>query len=136
MIFWLSLAIAAFVGAHGLVYLIAPFTPMAPRISKGWRGSSAALGTHVPRGAIESLTSALWVVAGALLLISAAAIVFAAGAPWLWRPLAIGSSLVGVASFAVFYDGQSSLFVNQGGVGMLISLAIAAGAASFPAAFP
>ena len=132
---WLQYLVALFIAVHGLVYLVAPFSPMAPSISKGWKGSSAALGTAFSRDGLASATIVLWILAGIGLLAAAVTIVFASFAPGLWRPLAIGAPLLGVASFAVFYDGQAQLFVNQGGIGLIISLAIAAGASAFPQAF-
>lgn len=132
---WLRYIISLFIAMHGLVYLVAPFTPMAPGISKGWKGSSAAFGTILGRDTLKSLTTWLWVLAGIGLLAAAAAIAFTSFVPGLWRPFAVIASLLGVASFVVFYDGQATLFVNQGGIGLIISLAIAAGALAFPQAF-
>ncbi len=108
---------------------------MAPSISQGWRGSSAALGGVVSRDNLMDLTVGLWVLAGLGLLVAASMIVFPSLAPGIWRPLAVGAALVGAASFVVFFDGQTQLFVNQGGVGLIISLGIAAGASAFPQAF-
>jgi hypothetical protein len=132
--FWLRIIIALFIGAHGLVYLIAPFTPMAPSISKGWKGSSAMLGTALSKDSLESLTTALWVIAGIGLLATAATIAMVSFVPGLWRPIAVSASLLGVASFAVFYDGQTPLFVNQGGVGVIIDLAVVTVALGIPQA--
>ncbi len=61
-------------------------------------------------------------------------IVFPSLVPGIWRPLAVGASLVGAASFVVFFDGQMQLFASQGGIGLIISLGIAAGASAFPQA--
>jgi len=133
---WLRYAISLFIAIHGLVYLVAPFTPMAPNISKGWKGTSAALGNALSTNALKSLTTWFWVLAGIGLLAAATTIAFASLVPGLWRPLVITGSMLGVASFVVFYDGQASLFVNQGGIGMAISLAILAGVLAFPQAFP
>jgi hypothetical protein len=132
---WLRVIIGLFIAAHGLVYVVAPFTPMAPGISQGWKGSSAVLGTAFSSDNLKSLTVGLWVLAGIGLLAAAATIIFTSLVPGLWRPLAIGASLVGIASFIVFFDGQAQQFVNQGGIGMIISLGIAGAASAFPQAF-
>ena len=123
--------IALFVGFHGLVYLIAPYWVKWG----GWKGSSALLGSSLTGDSLKLLSNSLWVVAGVGLLAAGVAIAFAHLAPGLWRPLAIGGGLVGAASFAFFWDGQVDLLVDEGVVGMILSLVVFSGATAFPQAF-
>jgi hypothetical protein len=55
--------------------------------------------------------------------------------PGWWRPLAITGAVLGIVGFTVFWDGQTGLLFDEGGLGALISLIILAGAIAFPAAF-
>ncbi len=120
-----------FIAAHGLVYLATPLTTLSQTVFQGWKGSSALLGSSLGADALKSVTTWMWIVAGVGLVAAAITIIFTSLLPGAWRPLAISASLIGVASFIVFYDGQTQLFVNQGGVGLVISLAIAGGASVY-----
>ncbi len=127
---WIRYLIALFVGFHGLVYLIAPYWVKWST----WGGTSALMGSILTGDSLKMLSSSLWLVAGIGLLGTAAAIAFEPSIPALWRPLAIGAGLVGVLSFAVFWDGQVNLLVDEGVVGMILSIVILSGAAAFPQA--
>jgi hypothetical protein len=63
------------------------------------------------------------------------AIALASWFPGLWRPIAIGGTLIGVLSFAAFWDGQVSPMVDEGVLGMVISLVILIGAIALPQVF-
>ncbi len=128
---WVRYLVALVVGFHGLVYVIAPFWMKWG----GWKGSSILLGSAITGDSLKTLTGGLWLVAGIGLLGAAVTIALAPWIPSLWRPIAIGASLVGVLSFAVFWDGQVQLLVDEGAIGMVLSLSILSGAASFPQAF-
>lgn len=131
----LGYLVGLFVAAHGLVYLATPLTSISQSVFQGWTGTSALLGAAFASDALQSMTTWLWILAGIGLLAAAGAVVFASFVPGVWRPLAVGGALAGVASFAVLWDGQASQFVSQGGVGLGISLAIVAAAVAFPRAF-
>jgi len=135
----LQYPIAFIVVSHGLVYLI--FGAMSitktgfPQVYGPWKGRSIALGQAIQRDSLKSLTEALWLLAGVGLIIGGAAIGVSSLLPGYWRPICVCASIAGVTSFAVFWDGQVEQFANQGGVGMIISLAIIAGSVLFPIAF-
>lgn len=128
---WIRYLIGAFIGFHGIVYLLAP-----QWLNWGaWKGTSALLGSVATGDSLKALTGYLWVIAGLGLLGTGVAIAFAPSVPSLWRPLAIGAGLVGALSFAFFWDGQVALLVDEGAIGMALSLAVLSGAAAFPKAF-
>lgn len=126
----------AFVALHGLVYLATPLTGLSERVFQGWTGTSILLGSALGSDVLRSLSAWFWILAGVGLMAAGGAIVFTSFVPGVWRPLAIGAAVVGVASFLIFWDGQIALFVNQGGIGLVISVVIAAAAFSFPKAVP
>ncbi len=128
--------VGLFVAAHGFVYFATPLTDLSQNTFQGWTGSSLVLGTTLTSDALKSVTAWLWILAGIGLVAAAATIIFTSVLPGVWRPLAVGASVAGVASFVVFYDGQAQQFVNEGGVGLIISLVIAASALKFSHAFP
>lgn len=132
---WFNYLVSLFVAAHALVYLATPLTNLSQSVFQSWKGTSAVLGAALSSVALRSLTTWLWIVAGVGLLATAGAIVFASFVPGIWRPLAAGGALAGVASFVVVWDGQGSQFLSQGGIGFVISLAILAAALMFPRAF-
>lgn len=132
---WLRYGIGLFIAAHGLVYFTTPFTSLSQSVFQEWAGSSALLGTFLTSNALKSVTTWLWILAGIGLVAAAATIIFISVLPGVWRPLAVGASIAGVASFIIFYDGQTQQFVNEGGVGLVISLAIAMGASKFSHVF-
>jgi hypothetical protein len=136
---WLQYMVAFFVGSHGLVYLIfgalSISGPGFPQVFRTWRGSSAMLGGAVGSASLRTLAEYLWIIAGIGIIAAAIAIGLASLFPGFWQPIAIVGSVVGIASFAVFWDGQTAQFANQGGIGMIISLGIISGAVLFPAAF-
>jgi hypothetical protein len=64
----------------------------------------------------------LHVAAGIAILACAAAIAFAPSLPRWWRPLALTGAVVGLVAFAVFFDGQTRLLLDEGVVGAVVSL--------------
>ena len=127
--------VSLIVVAHGLVYLSSPFWSQSAGVFQNWKGTSALLGAGLGPDSLKATTSILWVAAGLGTVVAGVAIALVAMAPWLWRPTAIIGALFGVVSFALFFDGQGAQFVNEGGIGMLLSLVMIAGAGSFPQAF-
>jgi hypothetical protein len=130
---WIRYLIALIVSFHGLVYLLAPLWSL--NVSQGWRGRSFLFGGVITGDSLRTLASGLWAIAGIGLVGAGLTIIFAPWIPSLWRPLAISAALVGMLSFAVFWDGQTHLLTDQGVIGMVISLAIVFGAVMFPQAF-
>ncbi len=78
---------------------------------------------------------ALHAMAGIVTLACAVAIGFAPSVPGWWRPLAIVGAAVGIAGFAVFWDGQTQLLVPEGAIGAVISLILLVSAIAFAGAF-
>lgn len=121
----LQYLVVLLVGCHGLAYLI--FASQSRRVFEGSTGQPLLLGTTLSGNRLEALAVILWAVAGIGLM--AAAIAFG---PWfpisnLWRPIAVGASLVSIASFAVVWNGRAGSLVAEGGIGMIISAIILAG---------
>jgi len=130
---WMQYLIAFLVLAHGFIYV--RIGPIASRAVKGWSGRSWLLGDTITGTHLTSLVATLHVLAGVLILACAAAI--AAGgllAGW-WPPLAVAGSVIGIAAFAVFWDGQARLLFEEGVAGALISLLLLASALACPGAF-
>ena len=129
---WMRLALALIVFGHAFIYV--RIGSMLPGAVAGWRGRSWLLGGTMAARPLASLSLVIHVLAGALLLICAIAI---AVAPWIsggwWPALPIAGSVLGLAAFAVFWDGHA--FVEQGGIGAVVSLLLLLGASLFPAAF-
>ena len=132
MIPWLRYLIAFVVACHGFIYVPLLFVP---NMLKPWRGRSWLLGSTVTGDRLKVLVVALHVSAGILILAGGAAIGFAAWAPALWRPLAIVGAALGLAGFAVFWDGQAQRVVEEGGIGAAISLMLLGSAVAFPGVF-
>jgi hypothetical protein len=130
---WLRYLIAFVVGCHGFIYV--RIGPVIAGTVKEWRGSSWLLGSAVTDGRLKALVIALNVIAGITTLACAVAIGFAPSLPGWWRPLAIGGGAVGIAAFAVFWDGQTQLLFQEGAVGAVISLILLVSAMAFPLAF-
>lgn len=130
---WLRYLIAFVVGSHGLIYVM--FVPLARDALKEWRGTSWLLGQAVTGGKLYTLASASHIAAGVIILACALAIAFAPAAPGWWRPLAIVGAALGILAFAVFWDGQVQLLVQEGGIGPFVSLILLAVALAFPGAF-
>ena len=126
--------LALVVSFHGLVYIGTPLSSLSSTVFSGWNGSSVLMGSLVTGDALKSLTIVLWLIAGVGILCAGIAMVFASRFPHLWRPVAIGGTLVGMLSFVTFWDGQAAEFVNQGGIGLLLSAAIFVGALAFAGA--
>jgi hypothetical protein len=99
---------------------------------QGLTGRSWLLGDALTGDRLLTLVTPLHELAGATLVAAALSIAFVPG--W-WRPLAIAGALLGIASFAGLWDGQSSLFYDEGGIGAIVSVVILVSAVTFPGAF-
>ena len=130
---WLRFLIAFVVFCHGFVYV--RIGSVLPGPIKEWRGSSRLLGSAVTDGQLKALVVGLHVIAGIATLACAVAIGFAPWIPGWWRPLAIAGAAVGIAGFAVFWDGQTRLLFQEGAIGAVLSLILLGGAIAFPRAF-
>jgi hypothetical protein len=118
---------------HGFIYV--RIGPTAARTVKDWSGRSWLLGDAITGEYLTSLVATLHVVAGVLILASAGAIALSPTLAGWWPPLAIAGAVIGIAAFAVFWDGQTRLLFEEGGAGALISLLLLASAIAFPDAF-
>lgn len=133
MSLWLRLLIACLVFGHGLVY--ARVGSMLPDAVNGWNGRSWMLGGSIVGERMTTIIIGLHLLAGLLLMASALAIVLSPLVADWWRPLAIMGSLAGIAAFALFWDGQVALLVEEGGPGALISAVILVVAWALPQTF-
>lgn len=123
---WMRYAIAAFVVAHGFVYLKAARSVLP--VFEGWSGRSWLLGGAVTGDALTKLCLALWAVAGIGIVATGIALAFAFFAQALWRPLAIAVSAAGILGFFAFWDGRMERLLAQGVIGAVLSTVILAGA--------
>ena len=130
---WLHYLIAFVVACHGLTYAMFGF--MVPGSLKEWTGASWLLGSALTADSLSRLIPTLHVAAGIVTIACAVAMGFAPYLPGWWRPLAIAGGLVGIASFAVFFDGQTQLVVQEGVIGAGVSVIILVGAIAFAEAF-
>jgi hypothetical protein len=129
---WPQYLIAFVVACHGSIYVPLLFVP---DMLKQWRGRSWLLGSTLTGNRLKVLVVALHVSAGILILASGAAIAMATWFPGWWRPLAISGAALGIAGFAVFWDGQTGRVAEEGGIGAAISLLLLVSAIGLPSAF-
>lgn len=130
---WVRYLIAFVVFCHGFIYI--RIGSVLPGPVKAWKGSSWLLGSAVTGGPLTALVIGLHVIAGIATIGCALAIGFAPSVPQWWRPLAITGAAVGIAAFAVFWDGQPQLLFEEGAIGAVVSVILLATAMTFPAAF-
>jgi hypothetical protein len=128
---WMRYLLAFVVSVHGLIYIVTPLSSLSTTVFAGWKGSSVLLGNAVTGDALKSITTALWLIAGAGIVLAGVSFVLVSRFPHLWRPVAIIATMVGMLSFIIFWDGQTGEFVNQGGIGLVLSAMIFAGALGF-----
>jgi hypothetical protein len=133
MLPWLRFLLAFLVFCHGFVYI--RIGSVLPDPVQGWRGTSWLLGDTLTGNRLNATVIGLHVVAGIATLACAAAIVLAPTVPDWWRFLALASGLLGLAAFAVFWDGQVQLLFEEGALGALLSVALLLMAMAFPTAF-
>jgi hypothetical protein len=119
---WLRYLIAFVVAGHGLIYVIVG--SLLPISVKEWTGRSWLLGSAVTDDRLRAVVIALHVIAGLAILACAVAIGPAPSAPAWWRPLALLGAAIGIAAFAVFWDGQTQYLVQEGAIGAVLSLVL------------
>jgi hypothetical protein len=130
---WVRVLIASAVFCHGFIYI--RIGSVLPGPIKEWRGSSWLLGSTLTGDSLTTLVVGLHVIAGIATIACSLAIGFAPSVPGWWRPLAITAAALGVAAFAVFWDGQTQLLLQEGAIGAAVSVILLATAMMFPAAF-
>jgi len=130
---WLRIVIAVALLGHGIAYLPYGFVP--GQVVKAWKGNSRLLSSLLDSVRVETAVHVLFVTAGVVMVAVALAIAFAPWTPGWWRPLAVVGSIVGVAGFVVFWDGQRRLLVQEGVIGAVISLTLLGVAIALPKAF-
>ena len=130
---WMHYLIAFLLFCHGFVYV--RIGSMLPAPVKGWNGRSWLLGNSIGTSQLATFSIWLYVIAGLALLACALAIGLPSLLPGWWRPLAVTGAIFGIVAFAVFWDGQTRLVFDEGGLGALISLLVLVGALAVPAAF-
>jgi hypothetical protein len=130
---WIQYLVAFLLFCHGFIYV--RIGSVLPTPIKGWNGSSWVLGSSLTTSQLTKLSIGLHVIAGFAMLACVASIVWASLVPGWWRPLAIAGAVTGLVAFAVFWDGQTRLLVEEGAFGALISLLVLAGAVVFRTAF-
>ena len=133
MTLWVRVLIAFVVFCHGFIYI--RIGSVLPGPIKEWRGSSWLLGSTLTGDRLTTLVVGLHVIAGIATIACSLAIGFAPSVPGWWRPLAITGAALGVAAFAVFWDGQTQLLFQEGAIGAAVSVILLATAMMFPAAF-
>jgi hypothetical protein len=130
---WLRYLIGFVVLCHGFIYVGVGW--LLPGAVKEWQGRSWLLGSTVTDEWLNAIVVTLHVVAGIVTMACAVAIAFASVYPGWWRPLAIGGAIVGLAAFAVFWDGQTRPLLEEGVIGALVSIVLLGAALQFPLAF-
>ena len=127
---WIHCVFAFVVFCHGLIYV--GIGSLLPGPIPAWKGTSWLLGGALTGEPLRLLVVALHVTAGVAILAAAAAMMLGASLAGWWRPFAMGGALVGLAAFAVFWDGQVTLLIEEGAIGALVSLTVFAVAVVFP----
>ena len=130
---WLQYVVAFVVFCHGFIYV--RIGSALPDPIPEWNGGSWLLGQAVVDQRLITLIVGLHVIAGIGTLATAVAMGLGPQIPGWWRPLAVGSSVIGIVAFAVFWDGQTQFLLQQGAIGAAISLTLLVSAIAFPQAF-
>ena len=130
---WMHYLTAFVVFCHGFVYV--RIGSILPGPIPEWNGSSWLLGHAVVDHRLTTLIVGLHILAGIGTLATAVAMGLSPQFPGWWRPLAIGSAALGIAAFAVFWDGQTQFLFQEGVIGAVISLTLLVSATAFPGAF-
>jgi len=114
---WVRYVIAFVVLSHAFIYV--RIGAVLPGPIEQWTGRSRLLGGAVTGRALVTLSRIVHVVAGAVLLACAVALALNHAS---WRPLAIAGSAIGLAAFAIFWDGQTEFLAEEGVIGAGVSL--------------
>jgi hypothetical protein len=130
---WMRLALAFVIFCHAFIYIRVGAT--LPGAVKEWQGRSWLLGSRVSGASLATLVLVMHVMAGVLIMACALAMGLAPSAPGWWPALAVAGGALGIAAFAVFWDGQPRRLFEEGGIGAAVSAVLLATALLFPAAF-
>jgi hypothetical protein len=130
---WLRYLIAFVVACYGITYFMFGF--LGPRQMKEWKGTSRILGPVLSADRLHAVIPVVHVVAGAGVLATGIAIALAPLVLGVWPPLAILGGIASIAAFAAFWDGRPKHIVQEGGIGLGISLIRLMGALTLPGAF-
>jgi hypothetical protein len=120
----LTTIVGVFFLLHGMVHIL--YAGQSRRLFElrpgmVWPDGSWAFSALLGNGSTRSLATVLLVLT---------ALGFAAGGLGLffqqnwWRPVAVGSVLLSVVTYLLLWDGKLQAWSDQGGVGLLIDLAI------------
>lgn len=120
----LRFVVGVFFVLHGLVHLL--YFGQSRRLFELQSGMTWPDGSWAFSKLLGDDTTRL--LAGILLIVAAVGFVGAgvgvlAGQGW-WRPLAIGSAALSAVLYLLFWNGRLQGLDNQGGVGLLIDLAV------------
>ncbi|MFN2199464.1 MAG: hypothetical protein ACK2UW_25315 [Anaerolineales bacterium] len=120
----LRFVVSVFFVLHGLVHLL--YLGQSRRLFELQSGMTWPDGSWAFSKLLGDETTRL--LAGILLILAAVGFVAAgvgvfAGQGW-WRPLAIGSAVLSAVLYLLFWNGRLQGLDNQGGIGLLIDLAV------------
>jgi hypothetical protein len=130
---WVRYLIAFVVACHGITYLLFGF--LGPSQMKEWKGESWILGPVLSASRIRAAVLVVHVIAGLAIIASGIAIAFAQQVPGLWRPLAVFGGVASIAAFAAFWDGRPKHIVQEGGIGLGLSVILLMAALALPGIF-
>ncbi|HAF09009.1 MAG TPA: hypothetical protein DCK98_02865 [Chloroflexi bacterium] len=127
---WIRFVIAFVVLCHGMAYL--PYGLAPGQVVTEWKGVSQLFGGALTFDRTHVAVQVSFGSAVVALLACALAIALAPLVPGWWRPLAVVGSVAGLAGFALFWDGQGQLLVQEGVIGVARSLTLLIVAIAFP----
>jgi hypothetical protein len=130
---WLRFLIAFVVVCHGITYAMFGF--LGPRQMKEWLGTSRILGRMLTANRLNAAIPIAHVVAGVAVITAGIAIAVAPLVPGMWSPLAIVGGVASLAAFSTFWDGRPRYLVQEGGIGLGLSVILLVGALVAPRAF-
>jgi hypothetical protein len=119
---WMQYVVAFIIFCHGFIHL--RIGSLLPGAVKGWKGTSWLLGDTIGGGRLNTLVVTVHVLAGILIVAASLAFALPALLPGMWVALSIGGGVLGVAAFAAFWDGQWALFLEEGGIGAVVSAVV------------
>jgi hypothetical protein len=120
----MSYIIAAILSVHGLVHLL--YAGQSRKLFElqpgfAWPEGSWAFGKLFGTDLTRTLATIFCVLAAIGFVVGGAGIILKQS--W-WRPVVMGSAVFSVAIFILFWNGRLERLDNQGGVGLLIDVAI------------
>jgi hypothetical protein len=130
---WLRYLIAFVVACHGFTYI--PFGILMPDTLEEWRGRSRIVGSALSGKRPKALLRVLHGVVGIAIFACAVAVPLVPSVPGLWRPFAVTGATLGIAAFALFWDGQARLLAQEGLIGAVLSLILLVIGIAFPGVF-